>query len=60
MSGDKEQFKKMDEDYVKRSEMEIEIMREKHEKEMETLKAKLEANLKELQDIQVMLGSILQ
>lgn len=56
VSGDKEQFKRMDENYVKRSELETEMMRERHEKEMETLKAELEANLKELQDIQVIFG----
>ena len=43
----------LDEQYVKRSQLETELMNEKHEKELEMLKAELEANMRELQDIQV-------
>ena len=38
---------------MKRSQLETELMNEKHEKELEMLKAELEANMRELQDIQV-------
>ncbi len=45
----------MNESYVKRLELETEIMRERHEKAMETPKAELEAKL---QNIQVIMGNI--
>ena len=38
---------------MKRSQLETELMNEKQEKELETLKAELEANMRELQEIQV-------
>jgi peptidoglycan hydrolase CwlO-like protein len=42
----------VDEQYQKRARMEMELMSEKHQHEMETLKAELEANMRELQEIQ--------
>ena len=52
--NDKEKFRQLDEQYVKRSQLETELMNEKHEKELETLKAELDANMRELQEIQVL------
>ena len=52
-ANDKEKFRQLDEQYVKRSQLETELMNEKHERELETLKAELEANMRELQEIQV-------
>ncbi|XP_064382334.1 serine/threonine-protein kinase 10-like isoform X2 [Halichondria panicea] len=51
-ANDKEKFRQLDEQYVKRSQLETELMNEKHERELETLKAELEANMRELQEIQ--------
>ena len=51
--NDKEKFRQLDEQYVKRSQLETELMNERHERELETLKAELEANMRELQEIQV-------
>jgi hypothetical protein len=48
----KEEVKRVDEQYQKRARMEMELMSEKHQHEMETLKAELEANMRELQEIQ--------
>ena len=54
ISNDKEKFRQLDEQYVKRSQLETELMNERHERELETLKAELEANMRELQEIQVL------
>ena len=43
----------VEEQYQKRARMEMELMGEKHQHEMETLKAELDANMRELQEIQV-------
>ena len=43
----------LDEQYVKRSQLETELMNERHDKELETLKAELEGNMRELHEIQV-------
>ena len=43
----------VDEQYQKRAYMETELMNERHEHELETLKAELDANMRELQEIQV-------
>ncbi len=51
--GDKETLKKLDEQYVQLCQLETELMNERHDKAMETLKVELEANLRELQEIQV-------
>ena len=51
--SDKEVLRKLDEEYVQKCLSETELMNERHEKVMETLKAELEINMKELQDIQV-------
>lgn len=51
--ADKDTLRKLDEQYVKLCQLETELMNERHEKEMETLKAELEANMRELQEIQV-------
>lgn len=50
---DKDVLRKLDEQYVKLCQLETELMNERHEKEMETLKAELDANMRELQEIQV-------
>lgn len=52
---DKDALRKLDEQYVKLCQLETELMNERHEKEMETLKAELDANMRELQEIQVSL-----
>lgn len=52
----KDSLKKLDEQYVKLCQLETELMNDRHEKEMETLKAELEANMRELQEIQVCQG----
>lgn len=52
-ANDKEKFRQLDEQYVKRSQLETELMNERHEKELETVKTELEANMRELQEIQV-------
>lgn len=38
---------------MKRSQLETELMNERHDKELETLKAELEGNMRELHEIQV-------
>lgn len=43
----------LDEVYIKRSQLETDFMNEKHDKEMETLTVELEANMREIQEIQV-------
>jgi hypothetical protein len=48
----KEDLKRVDEQYQKRAYMETELMNERHEHELETLKAELDANMRELQEIQ--------
>lgn len=53
---DKDSLRKLDEQYVKLCQVETELMNERHETEMETLKAELEANMRELQEIQVREG----
>lgn len=51
--AEKESLKKLDEQYVKLCQLETELMNERHEKEMDTLKTELEANMRDLQEIQV-------
>ena len=51
--AEKESLKKLDEQYVKLCQLETELMNERHEKEMDTVKTELEANMRELQEIQV-------
>lgn len=51
--ADKDTLRKLDEQYVQLCQMETELMNDRHEKEMETLRAELEANMRELQEIQV-------
>lgn len=51
--ADKDSLRKLDEQYVKLCQLETELMNDRHEKEMETLKAELEVNMRELQEIQV-------
>ena len=46
-------YTQMDEQYVKRSQLETELMNERHDKELETVKAELEGNMRELHEIQV-------
>lgn len=53
ISNDKEKYRQLDEQYIKRSQLETELMNEKHDKELETLKAELDVNMRELQEIQV-------
>ena len=50
---DKDSLRKLDEEYVQLCQLETELMNEKHEKDMETLRAELDANMKELLEIQV-------
>lgn len=50
---EKDSLKKLDEQYVQLCQLETELMNDRHEKEMETLRAELEANMRELQEIQV-------
>ncbi len=59
-ANDKEKFRQLDEQYVKRSQLETELMNEKHERELETLKAELEANMRELQEIQVHANAVVK
>lgn len=61
--NDREKLRQLDEQYVRKSQLETELMNEKHEKSMETLRAELDANMRDLQEIQVgghlrMLGEI--
>lgn len=49
---DREKLKQLDEVYIKRSQLETDFMNEKHDKEMETLTVELEANMREIQEIQ--------
>lgn len=51
--NDREKLRQLDEQYVRKSQLETELMNEKHEKSMETLRAELEANMRDLQEIQV-------
>ena len=51
--ADKDSLRKLDEQYVKLCQLETELMNERHEKEMETLKAELDVNMRELHEIQV-------
>ena len=51
--NDREKIRQLDEQYVRKSQMETELMNEKHEKSMETLRAELDANMRDLQEIQV-------
>lgn len=51
--NEKEKLRQLDEQYVRKSQVETELMNEKHEKELETLRAELDANMRELQEIQV-------
>lgn len=51
--ADKETLRKLDEEYVQKCQMETDLMNEKHEKDMETLKLELDTNMRELQEIQV-------
>lgn len=51
--NEKERFRQLDEQYVRKSQVETELMNEKHENELETLRAELDANMRELQEIQV-------
>lgn len=51
--ADKDSLRKLDEQYVQLYQLETELMNDRHDKEMETLKAELEANMRELQEIQV-------
>lgn len=51
--AEKESLKKLDDQYVKLCQLETELMSDRHEKEMDTLKTELEANMRELQEIQV-------
>lgn len=51
--GDKDTLRKLDEQYIQLSQLETELMNERHDKEMETLRAELEFNMRELQEIQV-------
>lgn len=50
---DKDSLRKLDAQYVKLCQLETELMNDRHEKEMETLRAELEVNMRELQEIQV-------
>ena len=50
---DKDSLRKLDEQYVKLCQLETELMNDRHEKEMETLRAELDGNMRELQEIQV-------
>ena len=50
---DKEALKKLDEQYVKVCQLETELMNDEHEREMDTVKTELQANMRELQEIQV-------
>ena len=43
----------LDEQYVKRSQLESELMAEKQDKDLETVKAELDTNMRELLEIQV-------
>lgn len=52
--ADKDSLKKLDEQYVQLCQLETELMNDRHEKEMETLRVELEANMRELQEIQVL------
>ena len=51
--NDREKLRQLDEQYVRKSQLETELMNERHEKSMETLRAELEANMRDLQEIQV-------
>lgn len=51
--NDREKIRQLDEQYVRKSQLETELMNEKHEKSMETLRAELDANMRDLQEIQV-------
>ena len=51
--NDREKLRQLDEQYVRKSQLETELMNEKHEKSMEMLRAELEANMRDLQEIQV-------
>ena len=51
--NDREKLRQLDEQYVRKSKLETELMNEKHEKSMETLRAELDANMRDLQEIQV-------
>ena len=53
VENDKDKFRQLDDTYVRRSQLETEMMAEKHDNSLETLRAELDANMKELQDIQV-------
>ena len=56
--ADKDSLRKLDEQYVQLCQLETELMNERHEKEMETLKAELDANMRELHEIQVREGGM--
>lgn len=51
--NDREKLRQLDEQYVRKSQLETELMNERHEKSMETLRAELDANMRDLQEIQV-------
>ena len=51
--NEKEKFRQLDEQYVRKSQVQTELMNDRHEKELETLRAELDANMRELQEIQV-------
>lgn len=51
--NEREKLRQLDEQYVRKSQLETELMNEKHEKSMETLRAELDANMRDLQEIQV-------
>ena len=51
--NDREKIRQLDEQYVRKSQLETELMNEKHEKSMETLRAELDANMRDVQEIQV-------
>lgn len=53
--ADKETLKKLDDQYVQLCKLETDLMNERHDKDLETLRAELEANMRELQEIQVTL-----
>ena len=52
---DKDYLKKLDEEYVKMCQLQTELMNEGHEKAMETLRAELDTNMRELLEIQVIM-----
>ena len=58
-SSDKDSLRKLDKEYVQKCQLETELMNEKHEKTMETLRVELDTNMRELQEIQVRTEQVL-